>query len=259
MTTDSYSFCGNRAYVLEAMLAAGLDIASIAVVAGSYAEKFCNEKNISHTSVAGRQDFLQWLGLVHSNLFIANGYPYKVPVAEFPNIKFINIHPSYLPELRGADPIPGAILFARDSGATCHLMDASLDTGDIIAQTRLPYSPDWDALTLYPRCFTLEAEIFKAALARDFQPLHPQKNSGNEIYYSFKPEDLQIQEHEDAQAVLRRVHAFNTPNKLARFIKDGREYKITKAEIVPSSTSATENELVIQKGGTALRLQISKP
>jgi methionyl-tRNA formyltransferase len=262
MTTDSstprYAFCGNRAFVLEAMRGAGLAVA-VSVIANSYAEKFCREKNIPHVVIHNKHELLHWLGSLTCDIFIANGCPYKIPVAQFPHVRCVNIHPSYLPDLRGADPVPGAILFARDSGATCHLMDDGFDTGSIIAQTRLPYSHEWDALMLYPLSFNAEVAAFTDALKRGFAPLHPQIMTGDEIYYSFKPQDLAIDTQDDAHAIIRRVRAFNTPNKLARLLWQGNEIKITHAEIVPIDYIPMKNEIVLPKKGGKLRLEIAKP
>ena len=44
--------------------------------------------------------------------------------------KYVNIHPSFLPDLRGIDPVLGSILFKRDAGATCHIMSEKIDAGD---------------------------------------------------------------------------------------------------------------------------------
>lgn len=51
----------------------------------------------------------------------------------------VNIHCSLLPQLRGATPIPGAIIGKfSESGVTIHFVDEGIDTGDIILQRRMP-------------------------------------------------------------------------------------------------------------------------
>ena len=50
----------------------------------------------------------------------------------------LNLHPSLLPRHRGASPIPATILAGdTETGVTLMKMDAGLDTGPIVAQTRL--------------------------------------------------------------------------------------------------------------------------
>lgn len=249
-----YAFFGNRAYVLKAMLDAGLNIPHIGAVAGSYAAHFLGEKQIAYTAIADKPSFLAWLSEGAFDVLITNGCPFILPAAALrEGVRYINIHPSYLPDLRGADPIPAAILYARDSGATCHMIDAGIDTGDIIAQIKLPYSPEWDATTLYPLCFNAEAEVFRLALARNFAVSHAQKTTSNEIYYSFKPDDLLIDISDSIEAIIRRVRAFNTPNKLARIVRDGKIVRIVSAEII-AAKSPQENIIDIEKKGQILRL-----
>ncbi len=51
----------------------------------------------------------------------------------------LNIHPSLLPEFRGASPIPAAILSGRAvTGITVQRMALKMDSGDIISQIRIP-------------------------------------------------------------------------------------------------------------------------
>jgi methionyl-tRNA formyltransferase len=55
----------------------------------------------------------------------------------------LNLHPSLLPRYRGATPIPAAILAGdTETGVTLMRMDAGLDTGPIVAQTRVALSGD---------------------------------------------------------------------------------------------------------------------
>lgn len=248
-TPATYAFFGNRFYVLEAMLEAGLDITHIGAVAGSYLDKELSKRQIAFTRCSNKKEFLDWLEHVKADRFIANGCPYKVPQAVLERMQCINIHPSYLPDLRGADPIPAAILFGRDSGATCHVMDAGVDTGDIIAQIKLPYDPSWNALTLYSLCFKAEAEVFKQALARDFAAAYAQEEMGSEIYYSFKEADLVIDFSERAEEICRKVLAFNTPNKYARIVSSAGDIKITHANLEALKKDVEENKILAIEDG----------
>ena len=51
----------------------------------------------------------------------------------------MNIHPSLLPEFRGAAPIPAAILAGKnETGITVQRMALKMDSGDIIEQAVIP-------------------------------------------------------------------------------------------------------------------------
>lgn len=53
------------------------------------------------------------------------------------------------------------LLFDRSCGATCHIMDDNIDTGDIISRVKIPTTPDIEAGILYQLCFKAEVEVFK--------------------------------------------------------------------------------------------------
>jgi methionyl-tRNA formyltransferase len=69
----------------------------------------------------------------------------------------LNLHPSLLPRHRGATPIPAAILAGdRETGVTLMRMDAGLDTGPIVAQTRVALAGD-ETTPLLEEVLELEA------------------------------------------------------------------------------------------------------
>ena len=94
------AFFGNRFFVLEAMLEAGLSPA-IGAVAGSHLERRLKECGLAFTACADRSSFLAWLEQAESELFVANGCPYRIPAEAFrAGRRFVNVHPSFLPDLR---------------------------------------------------------------------------------------------------------------------------------------------------------------
>lgn len=85
-----------------------------------------------------------------------------------------NVHPSLLPEDRGADPAASALRRgARETGVTLHRMTAEIDRGDILWQRPLAITPGETAEDLRGRLALVAkegvAEVFRdpgAALAR---------------------------------------------------------------------------------------------
>jgi methionyl-tRNA formyltransferase len=83
-----------------------------------------------------------------------------------PQLGCVNIHLSLLPRHRGAAPVQWAIM-AGDaaSGVTAMLMDAGMDSGDILEQVSEPIRADDTAESLYDRLSPLGAKLLVRTLA----------------------------------------------------------------------------------------------
>ncbi len=85
----------------------------------------------------------------------------------------VNFHPTMLPEYRGPSPYLPMLLDGRgdsDGGVTLHVLSAGIDEGDVIAQTRVPFSLNGGQFTPW------YAALIRAAhdLARDALPQYLQ-------------------------------------------------------------------------------------
>lgn len=94
------------------------------------------------------------------------GYRHKLTEAEwtcFPD-GILNLHTGYLPWNRGAYPNVWPILDGSPAGVTLHRVDAGIDTGPILAQTKVNVEP-WDtAKTLYDRLLVEAVELVRQAV-----------------------------------------------------------------------------------------------
>lgn len=234
-----FIFTGNRFFVLEEMFNNDLNIKKIFAVKNSYLEKELQKRNIGFTSLMSKKQLITYLINEYFDIFIANGCPYILPIKQIresnPQKKMLNIHPSYLPDLRGADPQPGAILFGRDSGATCHEMDDGIDTGRIVEQVKIPNTKDLDVRLLYQLTFNAEKEVFVKSLHRNFKALKEQNSQNDLIYYTFKEEDREFNLEDELDIVNRKVKAFNNKSK-------GAYFKIDDRKVFVWSIRAVENE-----------------
>ena len=228
--------------MLQDMLAQGLRVVHLLPVEGSWLDRETAQSAISRSVITSRDQATTIIGELDFDVFVSVGFPFILPISELraklPDARFINVHPSPLPDLRGADPIPGAILHRRDSGVSVHEMDDGIDTGPIITQTRIPYDEGIDARLLYHLCFRLEPQVFRDALARDFQIMAVQPALDDTIYYTFQNADLICQPSDSDEQLLARIRAFNTPRKgaVVRFTTpDGPSYewKAYDATILP--------------------------
>ena len=111
---------------------------------------------------------LEELGVWGIDFVVSYGYRHivKEDVIRAYASRIINLHISLLPWNRGADPNLWSFLEDTPKGVTVHLMDAGLDTGDIIAQREVSFTDPGETLaTTYAK---LSEEI--VALFRDLWP-----------------------------------------------------------------------------------------
>lgn len=116
-----------------------------------------------------REDVERWkrAGI---DALICCGYYYRIPLDE--KLPMVNIHPSLLPEGRGAWPMPVTLLKGlRESGITIHKITEGFDEGDILLQKAVPVMPDDTLQILTARLQTLLPDMM-AELASDFCRLY---------------------------------------------------------------------------------------
>ena len=91
----------------------------------------------------------------------------KAPMLEaFPR-KIINIHPSLLPKFPGREAWAQALgAGEKVTGCTVHLVDAGVDTGEIIAQRVVQILPNDTPETLHARIQAAEHELYPAVIAQ---------------------------------------------------------------------------------------------
>ncbi|MFW6027496.1 MAG: formyltransferase family protein [bacterium] len=226
-------FAGNRAFVLKEIIAHNLPV-EIFAVRGSYLEKALQRGSRPYSVIENREDLVSRLTSMDYDVFVSNGCPYILPVSRLKGRGriFLNVHPGPLPDLRGMDPVPGALLLGRDAGAACHLMDDGVDTGPVISRVVIPNTDDLDAGLLYQLSFQAEKEVFNRALERGFRPGRASGPNRPGVYYTRKPDDLVIDFAEPPEAIVRRVRAFSNRSQGARFTFNGATFRVFDAQPV---------------------------
>lgn len=227
-----YVFVGNREFVLRQMIKMGLNVVKVWVIKDSYLERTLEKEGfIEYEVVSEKKRLLQGLNEIDFDILISNGCIYILPISELKqtimnkDALFINIHPSKLPDLRGMDPLNGACLFNRDSGATCHYMDDGIDTGKKIAQIQIPMTDDIDTLLLFQLAFIAEKEVFVQAHERNFKEQIEKEERKNTIYYSIDPKDMLINFDNGFDYILRQVRAFGYRSKGIKFSIENTVFK----------------------------------
>jgi len=88
--------------------------------------------------------FREWLNEHGPATFFVVAYGTIIPdsILALSELPAINLHPSLLPEFRGASPIEGALMQGRElTGLTLMQLDSELDHGPILAQKKIAIRP----------------------------------------------------------------------------------------------------------------------
>jgi methionyl-tRNA formyltransferase len=99
----------------------------------------------SDRSVLHAPEFRGALESLSPDLIVVACFPWRLPawLLALPSLGCLNIHPSLLPDGRGADPVFWAFRWGlQETGVTVHRMDAGFDTGPIIASQVVAISDD---------------------------------------------------------------------------------------------------------------------
>lgn len=79
--------------------------------------------------------------------------------------RMLNIHPSLLPEFKGANAVRDALAAGvKESGCTVHLVSEEIDAGEVIAQAKVPLLAGDREETLHMRIHEQEHLLYPQAL-----------------------------------------------------------------------------------------------
>ncbi|MDP6683033.1 MAG: formyltransferase family protein [Desulfobacterales bacterium] len=102
----------------------------------------CSEKEIECWSDIdlGDPSGVKFLQQTNPDVIITATYHQKIPssILSLPATESINIHPSLLPDYRGATPTNWSIICGEmETGITFHTLEVEMDRGDILCQERI--------------------------------------------------------------------------------------------------------------------------
>jgi len=191
------------------------------------------------------------LGATPFDLFALASYGKILPQAllDLPRLGALNVHPSLLPKYRGATPIQSALLAGeRETGVSIMLMDAGMDTGDLVLQERIAIAPDDDYGTLHDRLALFGAALLGDAIdLAQHGPLARTPQHGEPtVTRPLRKEDLQLDWAWPAQRFVDTVRAF-APSPGARATIDGESVKVLRAHV--DGDRAVIDELIAPNRG----------
>jgi len=183
------------------------------------------------------------------DLFVLASYGRILPqeVLDLPKLGALNVHPSLLPKYRGATPIQTALRNGDDeTGVTIMLMDAGMDTGDIVLQERTPIATDERYGELHERLAHFGAQALSHALdlARSGFITHSPQRGDPSVTRPVSKDDLAINWWWPAGKIVNAVRAF-APVPAARATIAGVPVKILRARLgAPTIAALAPGEIV---------------
>jgi len=170
------------------------------------------------------------------DLFVLASYGRILPadLLALPRIGALNVHPSLLPKYRGATPIQSALRNGdAETGVSIMLMDAGLDTGDVVSSQRVAIASGETYGELHDRLAIAGADLLGRALdlAASGEPLPRTAQSGEaSLTKPIAKEDLVIDWSWPPQRIVDHVRAF-APQPAARTTVDGETVKVLRAHV----------------------------
>ncbi len=162
--------------------------------------------------------FLQRIKNLNADIGVVASFSKKLPkeLLQLTKDGFINLHPSKLPDYRGANPYSHVIMNGdEESAITLHFMDETYDTGDIISQYCFDLDLNETMGTLFNRTNQMCASMLYEAL--DYYenhsfPRRPQPTGGNykkAETLSFEKKNIFIDWNKSAEEIERFIRALN--------------------------------------------------
>jgi methionyl-tRNA formyltransferase len=176
---------------------------------------------------ATKRSLAPLLAAYDADVGLCGGFPWLITqdAIDTPRFGIVNCHPTMLPKGRGPHPWAWAARTGEtELGLTFHFMDASFDTGNVLAQKPIPFEPDDTEETLIPRVEAAAMELLPAVFAKleAGDPGTPQGEA--EYQHPFEPEYAILDAARSAGEVHRQVRAWSFMPESSRTgpVLDGR-------------------------------------
>ena len=221
------------------------------------------------------EQIMAWLDQYKPDVVLVKTFPFLIPGEAItrPKYGFINFHYAPLPQWRGPNPLFWMIRNqATEGGITVHRMNESFDTGPVLMQQPVPYSPDVNFGFFYTQ-LAYAGSNMTAPLLHGLQQGTLQEKEQDPAkakwYGRPQPSDLFINwNNMDASEIKALVNACNPWNKGAGTRWKEWIFGITYAsveenpaavEVKPGtvlSVDAGKGFTIACKGGKAIRAEV---
>ncbi len=143
----------------------------------------------------------------------------------------LNIHPSLLPEYRGAAPIQRALLDGKNhTGVTVFRLAAKMDAGEILAQSETDIAPTDNASDLYLRLSEIGSRIAFESLRNEPLKFSAQDDSLSTYANKIDKSEFEVSFTDSSLRFVNTVRALDMSGG-AYAVINGRRVKIWRARI----------------------------
>lgn len=183
---------------------------------------------------ASQEPFLEQLKALNADLFVVvvYGQILSQKLLDIPPLGSINVHPSLLPKFRGAAPVHRSLMAGEtETGVSIQKIVRQLDSGDVIAVTKIAVPPEMTFGELEPKLLELAKPLLLEVI-RKFEkgvPAATPQNHDLATYASkFELEELEINWAKPAEELHNLIRAFSPRPGAWCWIDAGGERKRLK-------------------------------
>lgn len=173
----------------------------------------------------------------------------------------LNIHPSLLPDYRGAAPIQRALLDGKNkTGVTLFRLVREMDAGEILSQSEINILPEYNASDLYNILAEMGCDLAANILESDKLTFTPQNENFATYAHKLEKNEFALSFNMKAEKFFNTVRALDMSGGAYAVIRDKR-VKIWRCGIVenlrdsvPGKILELDNKLVISCADKAVSL-----
>ena len=204
------------------------------------------------------EELLAALAAADLDAIVATNWRTWIPPSVFalPRLGTLNVHDSLLPAYAGFSPLIWALLNGEpEVGVTAHIMDDTLDAGDIVLQRAVPVGPRDTATDLFHKTLALFGPITVDGLdllATGRTDWVAQDRSKASFFHKRSIEDSRVDFGWSAPELDRLVRAQSDPYPNAFCYRGAERVRITAASVSTGVYGGTPGRIFIREGDTVV-------
>ena len=191
--------------------------------------------------------FIETLKTLSPEFIVLISYGKILPetIINIPSCCSVNVHPSLLPEYRGAAPMEWALINGeKETGITVITIKDRVDTGDIIKQKKIQIEDTDDIFSLKKRLSEIAPSLLIEGLEDIKKGIRPHPQEGSPTYArKLKKEDGLIHWEKSATEINNLIRGVKEWPGAYTYL-DGKYIKIYGAIPVPGEKNKTPGEIL---------------